>query len=325
MLAYVGRRILQTIPVVIVGSFLTFLMVSAAGDPLGDLKAKSPPVAPSILAAEAHRLRLDEPLLTRYWHWVTGILRGDWGPSVQRIDIGTEIWQRLLVTVRLVGLSIVVALALAMVIGVISAVKRYSWLDHGFTFLGFLLLSMPAFWFAVLLKNWAINLNAVAGTSIFFTVGDRSIPPRVGFLDNLGDLAGHLVLPTIVLAMTTFAPWSRYVRSSMIEVEQSDYVRLARAKGLSPGRVRVRHALRTALIPLTTVVALDVAVLFSGAVITETVFQWRGMGSFLLSSVRDKDVYAVMAWLLVVSVIVILCNLIADLLYAVLDRRIRLA
>ncbi len=325
MFAYIARRLLHTIPVVVIGSFATFLMVSAAGDPLGDLKAKQPPVSAAILAAETHRLRLDEPLLTRYWHWLSGIARGDWGPSVNRIDIGHEIWQRLFVSVRLVVLAMFLAVFLALVIGVLSAVKRYSVVDYAFTFLGFLLLSMPAFWLAILLKQQAINANGVVGVSLFYTVGDSSIPPPSGFVNGLRDVLGHLVLPTIVLAMTAFAPWSRYVRSSIIEVLQSDYVRLARAKGLSRRTVLVRHALRTALIPLTTVVGLDLAVLFSGAVITETVFQWRGMGSFLLTAVRDRDVYAVMAWLLVVSLIVILFNLIADLLYAVLDPRIRLA
>ncbi len=325
MFAYIVRRLLQAVPVVLVGSFLTFLMVSAAGNPLDALKAKQPPVAKSILDAEKHRLRLDQPLLEQYWRWLTGLLRGDWGPSVNHVDIGHEIWQRLFVTVRLVVLAILLALVLAVLIGVISAVKRYSLIDYGFTFLGFVLLSMPAFWLAILLKQQAINLNATLGTDLLYTVGDRSIPSPSGFGNGLRDVLGHLALPTIVLAMTSFAPWSRYVRSSMIEVGQSDYVRLARAKGLSRGRVLVRHALRTALIPLTTVVALDLAVLFSGAVITETVFQWRGMGDFLLSSIRDRDIYAVMAWLLVVSVIVIVFNLIADLLYAVLDRRIRLA
>ncbi len=325
MLAYITRRLAHTVPVVLVGSFITFAMVSAAGDPLGDLKAKQPPVAPSIIAAEAHRLRLDQPLLERYWHWLAGILRGDWGPSVDRLDIGHEIWARLLVSARLVTLAIILAVALAFAVGVVSAVKRYSALDYLFTFVGFLMLSMPAFWLAILLKGQAINLNQLSGADWLYTVGDRSIPPPAGFGPQLQDIVGHLVLPTIVLAMTAFAPWSRYVRSSMIEVMQSDYVRLARAKGLSARTVLVRHALRTALIPLTTVVALDLAVLFSGAVVTETVFQWRGMGSFLLTAVRDKDVYAVMAWLLLVSVIVVLFNLLADLLYAVLDRRIRLA
>lgn len=299
-------------------------MVSASGDPLAELKAKSPPVAPSIIAAQAHRLRLDEPLLKQYWQWLLGIFHGDWGPSVSQIDIGHEIGQRLLITVRLIILAIVLALVFAVAVGVVSAVKRYSILDHGLTFVGFLFLSMPAFWFAILLKQWAINTNDSVGRMLFFTVGEHSIPSPVGVLATVGDLASHLVLPTIVLAATSFAPWSRYVRSSMIEVQQSDYVRLARAKGLNRRTVLTRHALRTALIPLTTVVALDLSALFSGAIITETVFQWHGMGDFLLTSIRTTDIYGVMAWLLIVATLVVIFNLIADLLYAVLDRRIQL-
>ncbi|WP_018680380.1 ABC transporter permease [Actinokineospora enzanensis] len=324
MLAYVLRRLLHAVPIVLVGSFITFVMVSASGDPLGDLKAKQPPVPRAVLDAEAHRMRLDQPVLERYWHWLSGIVRGDWGPSVKKIDIGAEIWPRLWVSARLVTLAVLLALILALVIGVVSAVKRYSAVDYVFTAIGFLLLSMPAFWFAILLKQQAIDLNQATGSTLVYTVGEAAIPPPTGFWPTVSDVLGHLVLPTIVLAMTAFAPWSRFVRSSMIEVQDSDYVRLARAKGIKRRKVLVRHALRTALVPLTTVVALDLAVLFSGAVVTETVFQWRGMGSFLLSAVRDKDIYAVMAWLLLVSVIVVVFNLVADLLYAVLDRRVRL-
>lgn len=324
MLAYVTRRLLQAVPIVLVGSFVTFLMVSAAGDPLADLKGKSPPVAPAIIAAERHRLRLDRPLLTQYWDWLTGLFHGDWGPSVQRIDIGHQIAVRLLVTLRLVLLAILLALVLALVIGVVSAVKRYTFVDYAFTLLGFLMLSMPAFWLAVLLKQQAINLNDSVGRTLLYTVGEQSIPAPTGLLGKTQDWAAHLVLPTIVLAMTSFAAWSRYVRSSMIEVQHSDYVRLARGKGLDRRHVLLRHSLRTALIPLTTVVALDAAVLFSGAVVTETVFQWHGMGDLLVTAIRAHDIYVVMAWLLVVAVIVVVLNLLADLLYAVLDPRIRL-
>ena len=133
------------------------------------------------------------------------------------------------------------------------------------------------------------------------------------------------MLPTISLALISYAAWSRYQRASMLEVMNSDYVRLARAKGLSRRRVMVKHALRNALIPLTTVTALDLASIISGAVVTETVFQWRGMGDLLLNAIRTDDVYVVMAWLLVTATVVILFNLLADLLYAVLDPRIRYA
>ena len=151
------------------------------------------------------------------------------------------------------------------------------------------------------------------------------MPLPEGFGAQVADIAGHMILPTISLALISYAAWSRYQRSAMLEVMNSDYVRLARAKGLSRRRVMVKHALRNALIPLTTVTALDLASIISGAVLTEAVFQWRGMGDLLLNAIHSDDVYVVMAWLLVTATVVIVFNLLADLLYAVLDPRIRYA
>jgi peptide/nickel transport system permease protein len=215
------------------------------------------------------------------------------------------------------------ALVLAIITGVLSATRQYSWLDYTFTFFGFVFLAMPAFWTAVLLKQAAITYNEATGTRTFFTIGARSTDPEPGLWNSFADIFGHAILPTLSLALITYAAWSRFQRSSMLEVLNSDYVRLARAKGLKRRRVLVRHALRTALIPLTTVTALDIAALLGGAVITETVFQWHGMGEFLLDSIRDRDAYAMTGWLLVAATIVIIFNLVADLLYGVLDPRIR--
>jgi peptide/nickel transport system permease protein len=211
------------------------------------------------------------------------------------------------------------------VIGVISAVKQYSKTDYVATFLGFLFLAMPAFWLAILLKQAGIDFNNAVDEQLIYTIGDSSVPAPEGFGARLADIAGHMILPTISLALISYAAWSRYQRASMLEVMNSDYVRLARAKGLSRRRVMVKHALRNALIPLTTVTALDLASIISGAVVTETVFQWRGMGDLLLGAIRGDDVYVVMAWLLVTATVVIVFNLLADLLYAVLDPRIRYA
>jgi peptide/nickel transport system permease protein len=202
-------------------------------------------------------------------------------------------------------------------------VKQYSLTDYTFTFFGFLGLSLPVFWFAILLKQGGIKINEAVGHIVFYTIGSSSIDVAGGVWAHFTDSLGHLVLPTITLAITQYAAWSRYTRASMLDVMGSDYVRLARAKGLSQRRVMVRHGLRTALIPLVTVMGLDLAGILSGAIVTETVFQWHGMGDFLLTAIRYKDVYGVLAWLVVISVIVIVFNLITDLLYAVLDPRIR--
>jgi peptide/nickel transport system permease protein len=232
---------------------------------------------------------------------------------------------RFLVTLRLIAIAMIIALLLAIVVGVLSAVKQYSIGDYAATFVGFLFLAMPSFWLAILLKQAGIEFNLAVGDQVLYTIGEASVPPPEDTADRIVDIIGHLVLPTIALALISYASWSRFQRASMLEVLNSDYLRLARAKGLPRRTVMVRHGLRTALIPLTTVTALDLASIISGAVVTETVFQWHGMGDFLLRAIREEDVYAASSWLLVTAAVVILFNLIADLLYAVLDPRIRYA
>jgi glutathione transport system permease protein len=328
MIAYAIRRLLISIPVLIVSSFLVFAMIANSGDPLEALRVTNPPTPPETIALEAHRLYLDMPWYQRYWVWLSNVVRGDFGPSVNiREDINAEIWSRLGITLRLVLIAMLLALVLAIVAGVTSAVKQYSKTDYTVTFFGFLFLATPTFWLAILLKELGITANQLDGdpeSRVFYTYGDRSV-----FLDDptpwnrFTDIAGHMILPTISLALITFASWSRFQRSSMLEVLGSDYVRLARAKGLRWRKVLTRHALRTALIPLTTVTALDFAGILGGAVITETIFGWHGMGQYLTDSIRTRDAYALMAWLLVAGTIVIVVNLIADLLYGVLDPRIR--
>jgi peptide/nickel transport system permease protein len=207
---------------------------------------------------------------------------------------------------------------LAVITGVISAVKQYSITDYTTTFLGFIFLSMPTFWFAILLKEYVgIKFNEATDTRTFSTIGE---PPS---WFSVHDLIGHVLLPTIVLGLVGYAAWSRFTRASMLEVLNSDYVRLARSKGLKPRTVLVKHALRTALIPLTTVTALDIAALLGGAIVTETVFQWHGMGYLFLTSLRAIDFNVMLGWLLVTATLVILFNLVADILYGILDPRIR--
>ncbi|MGH3805533.1 MAG: ABC transporter permease [Pseudonocardiaceae bacterium] len=326
MLAYALRRILVSVPILVIATFVVFVMVALSGDPLSPLKTRNPPPPPSTLQLEAHRLHLDEPLMLRYWHWITGVIHGDFGPSVQSTQvIGPELAHRFLVTFRLIGVAMLLALVLAVLVGVVGAVKQYSRTDYTFTFVGFLFLAMPSFWFAILLKEAGIDFNDAVGDQVLFTIGERSVYVEGGTWASITDLVGHLILPTISLALLSFAAWSRFQRASMLEVLNSDYVRLARAKGLRRATVLTRHALRTALIPLVTVTALDLGAIISGAVITENVYQWHGAGTYLLESVQHDDAYAVAGWLLISATFVILFNLAADLLYAVLDPRIRYA
>jgi peptide/nickel transport system permease protein len=207
---------------------------------------------------------------------------------------------------------------------VVSAVKQYSKVDHTLTFVGFLALAMPTFWLAALIKEAGVFVNQQVGNRLFATTGANSpLYYRMEGWDRLWDTLSHLMLPTLALMLTGYAAISRFQRASMLEVLNSDYVRLARAKGLRNRIVMRRHALRTALIPVATLAALTVSGALTGAVITETIFQWRGLGRFLVDGIRATDSFAVMAFLVLAGILVIAANLLADLLYGVLDPRIR--
>lgn len=326
MLAYMVRRLAVSVPILLLSSVLVFLLVTASGDPLAPLRMRNPPVPPEVIAERARLLNLDQPLPQRYLTWISGFVRGDFGRQINGLEVRPELFNRLEVTLRLVVLAMVVAVVAAVVSGVVSAVKQYSGVDYTLTFFGFLFLSMPVFWLAALLKEFlAVRLNAVFGTTIVYTIGATTPGLVGGFWVKFVNGLQHLVLPTIALAAISYASWSRFQRASMLDVLGSDYITLARAKGLRWRRVLVRHALRNALIPLVTVTAIDLAAILGGAVITETVFAWQGMGQYLVQSVTTQDTNAVMAWLMVSAVLVILFNLAADLLYAVLDPRIRYA
>jgi peptide/nickel transport system permease protein len=324
MVSFIIRRLLISIPVVLLSSVLVFLLVANSGDPLAELKSRQPPVPQEVIKLREHALNLDRSEPVRYWIWISHFVRGDMGVTLDGRDVRTLLGQRLPVTLKMISLAMLLALVLGVGVGVVSAVRQYTPTDYTFTFFGFLFLSMPVFWLAALLKEFlAIKVNQTLGRVVFFTVGDQTPNLAGNLVQRLGNYAGHLVLPTVTLALITFASWSRYQRSSMLEVLSSDYIRMARAKGLSRTRVLLRHALRNALIPLVTVAAIDIGALFGGAVITENVFSWHGMGELLITGVTFGDVNVVLAWLMVTAVIVILFNLLADVLYAVLDPRIR--
>jgi peptide/nickel transport system permease protein len=326
MLIFVLRRTLISIPVLLASSIIVYALVAYAGNPLADFINKNPPPPAFAIAQRRKDLGLDEAFPVRYWKWLSHFVRGDFGTSsqFQGLDVAGDLWHRLGVTTLMVALAMVLAVVFAIVSGVLAAVKQYTTTDYLLTFLGFVFLSVPVFFLAGLVKQGAIKINNDTKSQSLLTTGD-STPLTTGFTNTLTDRLSHLVLPTIALAAISYATWSRFQRAAMLDVLNSDYIRLARAKGLSRRRVMIRHALRTALIPLTTVVAIDVGGILGGAVLTERVFVWHGMGDMLLVSVANQDVNRVLAWLMVSALLVIIFNLIADVLYAFLDPRIRYA
>ena len=326
MLAFVIRRLLVAVPLVVASSGLVFVLVSAAGEPAPVQAAE---VNPRLSEAERDAIRarfdLDEPVLERWWDWVGGAARLDLGEDNAGQPVWPQLRHGLAVTSRLVLVALTLAVLVGMAVGVVSALRQYSVFDHAATFVSFVCFSLPVFWLAVLLKQYGgIRLNEALDTRFFFTIGYESPDLPTGLLARFGDYAGHTILPALSLILVSSAQYSRFVRSSMLEVLDADYVRTARAKGVRPWRVVGGHALRNGLLPLTTVVALDFGALLGGVVLTETVFQWRGMGSLFVDGLRELDVYKVSGWLLVAALAVVVFNVVADVLYAVLDPRIRL-
>jgi peptide/nickel transport system permease protein len=321
MLSYIGRRVLYSVPVILVASFLTFVFVRATFDPTAKLRQSREPEA-AIRAARV-RLGLNHTLLHQYGTWLTRFLRGDWGTSERTNEaVSTQIGRALGNTTQLVVWGVLIAALIAVAIGVYSALRQYSFLDYTFTGLSFLGLALPPFWFGLI----AIEFLAV-GPKHWFHL---SQPPL--FFVNLHssgggvlDYARHLVLPVMTLTVQIIAGWSRFQRASMLDVMSSGYIRTARAKGVPRRQVVLRHGLRNALIPLVTVMALDIGALFGGLIVTEKIFSIPGMGKLFFDSLLAGDATTLTAWLVVSAVFIVVFNLLADVAYGVLDPRIRVA
>jgi peptide/nickel transport system permease protein len=495
MFFFIVRRLLIAVPILFASSLLTFWLVTLSGDPLDELRTSRDPNREQIMAQLRSRLELDTPFFERYWSWLSGIVRGDFGLNRDGQDVSTLLSQAVGTTFRLVIIATVASIVLGLIVGVISAVRQYSLIDYTSTFAAFLFFSLPVFWLAVLLKefgairfnewleapglsvagiviltalaalfvgglvggttrrraiaagatavvsvvglaiidatDWMLNpglsfpvivvlslaggvlaaliyapignqqvLLAGVGAAIVGLIGavafdswiedmswtrmfllavfsllagaatgallggaiDRRAAVQAGmtssivvghiivfdqfvsawepgrtiatigpktpnldapFWETMVDYAGHQVLPSLALILIGFATYMRFTRASMLDTLKSDYVRTAKAKGLPATQVIMRHAFRTALIPVMTVITISFAAVIDGAIITERVFGWKGMGSLFIDGLNDIDPYPVMGFVVVTSISVVLLNAVADILYAYLDPRIR--
>jgi peptide/nickel transport system permease protein len=323
MLAYVIRRLLVSIVVLFFATIFVFLLVASSGNPLALLRS-NPHIPQSTIIARENLLHLNDPLWQRYWIWFSGAIRGNFGTTISGQNVFSEASSHLFVTLRMVIFATIIAIFLAVGAGVLAAVRQNRLTDHTITVTNFLLLATPVFVIGLALKEFvAIPVNQHLGRTIFYTDGEQSPTASGSFLSRLPDYAAHTVLPVLTLILVSYSAWAIYQRASVIETLDADHVRLARAKGLSPRRVLVRHVLRNALIPVTTVVALDFAAVLGGAIITEIVFGWQGLGQWYLGGVTNLDINVMLAYLLITATFVILFNLLADVLYAFLDPRIR--
>ncbi|MDX6423075.1 MAG: glutathione transport system permease protein, partial [Gaiellaceae bacterium] len=316
---YIVRRLLYSIPVLIAASFMIFVFVAKSSDPLAFLRMQ-PRVDQSTIQRIIEREHLEENVIVRYGYWARDAATDKFGNTL----LGDRpIWPDLVRvmgnTAQLVIVAELIAILFAIFIGVYSAVRQYSAFDYSFTTFSFLGLATPVFWLALMLQVVVVNIFLNFDIRVFYISNLSSAEPEHFLLDRIQ----HLALPVIVLAVASIAQYSRYMRAAMLEVVNSDYVRTARAKGLNERGVIMKHAFRNALIPLTTVVALNFGVVLGGAVVTETVFSLDGMGLYFITNLIEGDPYPVMAWLMVTAILIVFFNLVADVLYGFLDPRVR--
>lgn len=315
MSKYIIRRILLAIPILIGVSIITFgLTRLAPGDPLSNYM--DPKVSPEQQQEMLEKMGFAGPIHVQYYNWVKNAVKGNLGYSARYRStlVADMIKERMGPTLMLTGSSLILAFAIGVPIGVYSAVKQYSVQDYVITVLAFLGLSIPAFFLGLLsIYVFSVKLNLLP-TAGMVTPGGEG-----GFVDILQ----HAILPVFVLTVLSLASNVRYTRSAMLEVVRQDYIRTARAKGLAEKVVVFRHALRNALIPVVTLLGLRIGTIFSGALLTETIFSWPGMGRLSYEAVLQRDYNVLMATTLLLSVMVVVGNLLADILYAAVDPRIR--
>lgn len=316
---YVVRRVLQAVPLLFLISVMSFMLIRMSGDPMSMYAQSS-----SLTQADRERIikehGWDQPRIIQYGFWLRDVARGDLGSSLYTYQPVTQmILDRLPNTMILMGTVFVLTLVVSIPLAIVSALKQYSKLDYFITGMSFLAFALPTFWlglmfimiFAVKFKEWGLPYMPAGG------MYDLVEGP------SLSGLIKHLAMPAIVLSIVSMAAYIRYLRASMIEVLHDDYIRTARAKGLPEGTVTWRHAFRNALIPLVTLITMNIPLIFSGALITEQVFAWPGMGRLFVDHANRGDYPVLMGLVMTVSVLVVIFNLVADIAYAAIDPRIR--
>jgi len=322
MLTYAIRRILQTIPILFIISVLLFFLVrSAPGGPLTSAR-RNPNVTKEQIEAIEEKLGLNDPLPVQYGRWIGDMLKGNLGQSIKfHRPVNDMIAERIPNTLTLAGASFLLTLIVAIPIGMLSARKPYSVFDYAMTTVTFIGQSIPVYWlglgliviFYVLLKNPVTDVP-------FFPVGGMNTRGKEG---DILDTLWHLVLPVTALSLGWIAWYSRFLRSSMMDVLHEDYVRTAKAKGASSNSVYYKHALQNAILPLVTLIALDLPSLFAGALFVETIFSWPGMGRLFWDAAKGRDYPVLLGVVMITAVLIIFCNILADLAYGWLDPRVK--
>jgi peptide/nickel transport system permease protein len=329
MTAFLLRRLAYLVCLVVVSTSMAYLLAATQLRPRARYEGRNPPPPVAVVDATLDALNMNDkvPVLQRFGRWAGGIVRGDLGRTIDNQAVNDEIARRIWVSLRLVLIGSVVGTLLGVAAGAYSAVKQYRLSDRVLTIFSFVVLSIPVVVLGVLFKNAGIGLNNVLGfrgtTKLLYTTGE--ITPGIdpwtwgGIVNRLA----HLALPSLVLIVIAIAFYGRYQRNAMLDVLGSDFLRTARAKGLSRPRALIKHGLRTALIPMATFFAYEFALLFVGATFTEKLFGWHGMGEYFVDSVTKNDVNSVAGVTLFVGILVLIAGFLSDVAYAALDPRVR--
>lgn len=323
MATYLLRRLLQSILTLLVISMILFGLISSVPGGIMSAYQENPDFTAEDLARLEAKYGLNDPVPVRYLKWLGNTLQGDFGNSfISKRPALEEIGDRLPNTMLLMGVMLIVTLLIAVPLGIISAIKQYTWFDHITTTLAFAGQSLPVFWFGLLLIIvFSVTLKGADGKALLPGSGMYTLGAPFSLIDRIE----HLILPVTMLAFVSAAGYMRYLRSSMLDVINEDYVRTARAKGARERVVIFKHAMRNALIPLVTLIGLDLPSLFGGALFTETIFAWPGIGRLYFTAALKTDYPVVMAVLIIYSALIILSSLLVDVIYAILDPRIRLS
>ena len=325
MTRFLTRRLLNYVVLLGVVSFLTFALTSLTFNPLDSLLERNPRPPQSVIDAKAAELDLDQPIPIRYANWVSGAVRGDFGTTVGGQPVSDELWRRIGVSLRLVLIGSVLGTVVGVVVGAWGAIRQYRLSDRVVTVLSLLIPSAPTFVIANLLILGALKVNTVLGVQVFEYTGETSPDAIGGTWNRLVDRLQHLILPTFTLALASIAGFSRYQRNAMLDVLGQDFIRTARAKGLTRRQALFKHGLRTALIPMATLFAYSVGGLFTGAVFVEQIFGWHGVGEWVIQGVASQDTNIVVAIVMFFGVVILLAGLLSDVIYAVLDPRVRVS
>ena len=318
ILIYILKRIMQTIPLLVIVSLISFFIIRLSPvDPLAELRL-NPSVSKETLQAETQRLGLDKPIIIQYLKWAKSFIKGDLGVTSSGEKVSTKLKERIPNTLMLTVIVIFLSWLVAIPLGILAAVNQKTPFDRLLTVLTSIGMAIPSFFFAVLLLIFAVKTG-------WFPVGGLTSSNflEMSFSQKFLDISYHLVLPVTVLFTLSLAGLQRQMRANLLDVLDSDYVKFARAKGLSEFKVVVKHALRNAVNPLITLLGFEFAGLLSGAALTEYVFQYPGLGRLILEAVLKSDINLVMASLMMGAIMLIAGNLIADILLILTDPRIR--